>query len=128
MTLERNKANVLAFYDLMFNQSKPAEAMRLFGGASYKQHNPEVADGKQAFIDFFEEMAQEYPGKSVDFMRVFADGQFVVLHSAHHFPGLLGGVWAAMDIFKLDEEGYLVEHCDVLQKVPSTAKHQNGMF
>jgi predicted SnoaL-like aldol condensation-catalyzing enzyme len=128
LTLERNKANVLAFYDMMFNQSKPAEAMRLHGGALYKQHNPELADGKQAFVEFFEKMAKESPGKSVDFKRVLADGQFVVLHSAHHFPGVSGGTWAAMDIFKLDDEGKLVEHWDVLQKVSSTSKNQNGMF
>ena len=38
------------FYDLMFNQCEPAEAMRLYAGATYTQHNPQVGDGKQAFI------------------------------------------------------------------------------
>jgi predicted SnoaL-like aldol condensation-catalyzing enzyme len=126
--LERNKANVLGFYDLMFNQSQPAQAMREYGGATYTQHNPELADGKQAFIDYFEKLAKESPKKSVVFKRVFADGQFVILHSAHHFPGLLGGTWAAMDIFKLDDEGKLIEHWDVLQKTPSSAANSNGMF
>jgi formylglycine-generating enzyme len=125
---ERNKANVLAFYDLMFNQSKPREAMQQFGGASYTQHNPEVPDGKDAFIAFFEKMAKDYPGKSVHFKRVFADGNFVVLHSEHRFPGLRGGSWAAMDIFRMDEQGKVVEHWDVLQKVPAKAAHGNGMF
>ena len=126
--LERNKTNVLAFYDMMFNQSKPAQAMRLYGGATYTQHNPEVPDGKEAFITFFENMAKESPGKSVEFKRVFAEGNFVTLHSAHHFPGLLGGTWAAIDIFRLDDQGKVVEHWDVLQKVPATAAHNNGMF
>jgi predicted SnoaL-like aldol condensation-catalyzing enzyme len=126
--LERNKANVMAFYDMMFNQSKPAEAMRLYGGASYTQHNPEVPDGKEAFIAFFEKMAKESPDKSVEFKRVFAEGNYVTLHSAHHFPGMFGGTWAAMDIFRLDEQGKVVEHWDVLQKVPAKAAHNNGMF
>jgi predicted SnoaL-like aldol condensation-catalyzing enzyme len=125
---ERNKTNVMAFYDMMFNQSKPAQAMQLYGGAVYKQHNPEVPDGKEAFIRYFEQMAKDSPGKSVEFKRVFADGQFVILHSAHTFPGIFGGTWAAMDIFKMDDQGKVIEHWDVLQKVPSKAEHSNGMF
>jgi predicted SnoaL-like aldol condensation-catalyzing enzyme len=126
--LERNKANVLAFYDLMFNQSKPAEAMRRYGGATYTQHNAEVADGRDAFIAYFEQMAKNYPGKSVAFKRVFAEGNFVILHSEHKFPGWRGGNWAAMDIFRLDDQGKLVEHWDALQKVPSKSANRNGMF
>ena len=126
--LERNKKNVLAFYDLMFNQSKPAQAMQLHGGAAYQQHNPEVPDGKEAFIAYFERMAKDSPGKSVEFKRVFADGHFVILHSVHRFPGWRGGQWAAMDIFLCDEEGKLIEHWDVLQKVPTASANNNGMF
>lgn len=126
--LERNKVNVLAFYDMMFNRSQPAEAMRLYGGESYTQHNPEVPDGKAAFIAFFEKMGKDFPGKSIEFKRVFAEGGFVTLHGAHHFPGMLGGIWAAIDIFRLDDQGKIVEHWDVLQKVPTDAVHGNSMF
>lgn len=126
--LEKNRENAIAFYDLMFNQCKPREAVERYVGAHYIQHNPHVADGKVAFIAYFERMARDYPGKQVFFKRTVAEEDLVVLHCQQLWPTDQNKDWAGIDIFRFDENGKIVEHWDVLQIVPSESKHVNSMF
>lgn len=66
-------------------------------GAEYIQHNPLVADGKKAFIDYFEEMARDYPDKVIKFVRAVAEGNLVALHTHQTWPD--NEQYVTMDFF-----------------------------
>ena len=63
----QNKSVTLAFYDMMFNLCDPRKAIEEF-----------VGDGKEAFIEYFERMTVEFPGKKVYFKRVIATDTLVL--------------------------------------------------
>ncbi|WP_233076320.1 hypothetical protein [Paraglaciecola chathamensis] len=58
--LAANKQNAIDFYRTAY-LGNPAKAVALYVGDKYIQHNPAVKDGKQGFIDYFTEMAEDYP-------------------------------------------------------------------
>src|ERR1700733_15058849 len=104
--LEQDKATVTAFYDLMFNQCRPEEAMERYAGATYTQHNQAVADGKDAFIDYFRRMAREHLGKRVESGGSSPRGATSSC-CFQEWPG--DRDWAGIDIFRLDDLGKNIE-------------------
>lgn len=124
--VDRNKETAVKFYDMMFNQGKPRQAIEQFVGDEYIQHNPEVADGKEVFIEYFERMQKEYPDKKTTFKKVIGENNMVVLHCHQQWPG--DHDYAGIDIFRFDDNGKIVEHWDVLQVIPATSNNDNSMF
>jgi len=101
--LERNEQNVISYYTMAFNDKNPTLAVQQYGGDEYIQHNP------------------------LDIKRVFADGDFVITHAL-----LTGAVPVygphgskVVDIFRLDTNGKVVEHWDVIAQISATSENGN---
>lgn len=124
--LSTNKRIVREFYDMAFNQKRPAEAVSKYLGTVYRQHNPGAADGPDAFVAFATGFAKAYPALRFDFKRIIAEGDMVVVHSHMTLDATDRGS-AVMDIFRL-ENGKVVEHWDVLQQIPEKSANNNTMF
>ncbi|MCG7874571.1 MAG: nuclear transport factor 2 family protein [Candidatus Thiodiazotropha lotti] len=124
-TLQTNKENAISFYRMAY-LGNPAKAVELYVGDHYIQHNPLVANGKQAFIDYFTEMANSYPEKSIEFVRAVAEGDLVSLHTHQSWPG--DQEYVTMDFFRFDAAGKIVEHWDSIQPVPLESKNGNPMY
>ncbi|CAM4337787.1 nuclear transport factor 2 family protein [Zobellia nedashkovskayae] len=125
MNKSENKKNAIAFYRMAY-EGNPKEAIDKFCGGQYIQHNPDVANGPQGFIDYFERMNREYPEKSIDFVRSIAEGNLVALHTHQVWPD--DDQYITMDFFRFDENGKICEHWDSIQQIPKKSANPNTMY
>ncbi|ELQ6171576.1 nuclear transport factor 2 family protein [Cronobacter dublinensis] len=121
---EANRQRVITFYDRFFNQHDTAAADMV--ADDYRQHNPEVPDGKAPFVNYFSGFFRDNPQSRAKVIRSAADGDLVWLqvHSTNssHDRGQ-----AVLDIFRV-KDGKIVEHWDIIQDVPEKAANANTMF
>ena len=139
--LERNKRNVVGYYTQAFNGKDPEGAVAKYVGYDkpgedldhsgephlYIQHNPLAASGAPAFINFVNTFTAAFPDLHIDIRRVIAECDLVVTH------GLLTGAVPVftplgnkvVDIFRLDENGKIVEHWDVSAAISPTSANGN---
>lgn len=125
MNLEENKKNAIAFYKAAY-EGNPEKAIEDYVGDEYIQHNPDVADGTQGFIDYFVRMQLEYPEKTIEFVRSVAEGNLVALHTHQTWPG--NDEYVTMDFFRFNEQGKIVEHWDSIQQIPKEQANDNTMY
>ena len=123
--LKANKHNAISFYRTAY-LGDPRKAVELYVGEEYIQHNPLVRNGKEGFIEYFEQMTKEYKEKSIHFVRAAAEGDLVALHTHQVWPE--GDEYVTMDFFRFNDNGKIVEHWDSIQEIPNTTKNGNTMY
>jgi predicted SnoaL-like aldol condensation-catalyzing enzyme len=114
---QRNKQTVERLFEAF--RAGDVEAFDDVIREDYVQHNPQAGNGLEAVKEFFR------PIGPVDFevYRVIAEGDLVAAHVHYKTFDM-----AAVDIWRFDEDGKMIEHWDVLQQVPETTASGNDMF
>jgi predicted SnoaL-like aldol condensation-catalyzing enzyme len=122
----RNRDRVLALYQEVLDQHDRTR-LREFLVEDYIQHSPEAPDGIAGIGDFLDWIRTTHPAHRNHIKRIFAQDDHVIVHL--HCPVGPGQPdLAVVDIFRLNAAGMIVEHWDVVQQVPATAKNANTMF
>ncbi len=115
MTPSRKIANATGLYMEGIRDGHPRAAQEKYAGARYVQHSTGVPDGKEGFIEFFDDFLARNPVRDIRVVRALEDGQYVFLHV---FQSLNDGEarWVTADLFDTDEDDRMIEHWDVIQE------------
>jgi predicted SnoaL-like aldol condensation-catalyzing enzyme len=125
MQADANRKVIFAFYERFFNLHDLTAADPYIAEV-YIQHNPNVPNGREAFVEGFTRVFAQFPQRHGQIVRAIAEGDLVVRH-VHMTKSPEDRGAAVVDIFRVDH-GRIVEHWDVQQAVPAQASNNNTMF
>jgi predicted SnoaL-like aldol condensation-catalyzing enzyme len=124
-TGEANRRILMEFIELFYKQRKVRLAFERHVAVDYIQHNPNIADGREAAITALEPLFNSTES-SFHIHRILVDGDFAAIHlRGRRSPQVLGG--AVVDLYRFSS-GRIVEHWDVLQPIPELALNPHPMF
>jgi predicted SnoaL-like aldol condensation-catalyzing enzyme len=123
--LDRNTQTVTEFIHRGFAQGDKAHLETLFGD-EYIQHNPNIPNGADVILGFITQ-GQGFPA---EIKRTVAMGDlvFALIHYSDATGSTNGN--GVVDVFRLDDNGKVVEHWDASQAIPADQDfaHNNGFF
>lgn len=118
------RAIVTGFVSLFYLERDVRGAFERFVAPGYIQHNPAIPDGRDAAITALTPMFAD-PDFHADLKRVLADGDYGVIHLHGYRRDQRGG--AVMDLYRV-ADGQIVEHWDVIQAIPETARNDHPLL
>lgn len=116
----KNVKVVIDFFQHLMNEHDFEYTLKTYTGGSYTQHNRAIPNEMEGVIGYVKTMVKRFPEYSFDVKNIFADGDFVILHShttmkAKHRGNEKKG-FIITDTFKL-KDGKLIEHWDAIQPI-----------
>ena len=120
LTLDKNKKIVTSFYQEFFGDIN-FEAANKYIGDLYIQHNPAVADGRQAILEAGKVWLKDAPKTKINFNLVFAEKDLVFVQIITEVDG---NRHSTMDVFRVTD-GKISEHWDAFADLKKGDKSQN---
>lgn len=122
---QSNRKVMQDFARIFYDEKDVKRAFESYVVPDYIQHNPGIADGRDAAIAALAPMFST-SGSKFQVKRIVVDGDMAVVHLfGQGDPSTKGA--AVADIYRL-HEGMIVEHWDVLQPMPDTSANPHPMF
>ena len=122
--IEDRRAFFEKFADLMYAQKDVRTAFDSYVAADYIQHNPGLADGRDAARDALTEKFGD-PTFDVTVERMLVDGNLCALHIRARRGGKPAA--AVVDFYRAEGDR-IVEHWDVIQPWPAQSANDHPMF
>lgn len=122
-----NRQIVTRFADMFYRQKHVDEAFAAYVAPDYIQHNPGLADGREAAVAALKPLFGRDDHKfSIE--RILVDGDLAAIHIRVASPTPAGTHGAAVvDLYRLSH-GKIVEHWDVIQLIPDKSENGHPMF
>lgn len=120
-----NRAMITEFARMFYTERRVKEAFEAHVAPDYIQHNPGIADGRDAAIAKLAPMFADR-SRSFEIRKILVDGNLAAIHLfVKPDPAARGA--AVADFYRI-EGGKIVEHWDVIQPIPETAANAHPMF
>ena len=125
---EKDQGNiqiVLSFLSTLVSLDKEKATSLL--STDYVEHNPMLSGNREGTIEYlFNLISENQNSFSFDIKRIYVDNNFVIIHSQITISDQTNS--SSIDIFKIDGNGKISEHWDVMQEIPETSINENTMF
>lgn len=124
-TLQGNKEIVMNFYQEFFGSLNFDSANKYIGDV-YIQHNPALADGKEALIEAAKNWFADAPTKTIRFNLVIAEDDLVFVQIIEEING---NRFSTMDVFRVTN-GKISEHWDAFAtfRKDDVSQNDNPLF
>jgi predicted SnoaL-like aldol condensation-catalyzing enzyme len=118
---DANRVTMRAFVDTAYGQKQVRKAYETWAVPDLIQHNPNIADGREAAIAEIEGLLKN-PAAHFDVKHIVVDGDMAVVHFRGSLNADLGA--AVFELFRL-KDGKIVEHWDAFQVIDAKAAARN---